>query len=201
MKWNPEKKSLAPKWNFDLNVMCSRCGEKPAMFKQVQLCAKCYQRTREKTEDEIPFVFGKNLEAKDLNIPLQLTSKYQHKAEIVFGQTHPDFIYQPAAFELCSTKYIPDFYDPNENVFYEIIGSRQRFQQLTKKIKKFRTLFPLIKLEIKCCNGNPYHSIKNPDLVSNGSKPISRGAYDQTGYSDAQSEPARSEAKATLEGS
>lgn len=87
-------------------------------------------------------------------------------AEIVFAQLHPTFSYEPTIFRINGTKYIPDFYDPKENCFYEIIGSRQRFEQLKNKLRKFRECYPEIKLIVCFGDGKPYHSTKNSDVVS-----------------------------------
>jgi hypothetical protein len=85
---------------------------------------------------------------------------------MTFGQGHPTFLYQPANFYIDDTKYSPDFYDPLHNEFFEVIGSRQRFEQLKDKLRRFKELFPKIKLNVCSPNGTPYHSYKNQDLVS-----------------------------------
>lgn len=158
MKWNAEKKVLYPKWNADLKIICRVCRQKPALIKRNRLCQRCYQRGLNKnptTEDYL------RRQTKAFHI----LKEWEHKAEVVFGQSHPEFVYQPCTFDLNYTKYTPDFYDASFNVFYEIIGTRQRFEQLKEKIKTFRELFPQIKLEICLRDGSPYHSTKNQEIV------------------------------------
>lgn len=54
------------------------------------------------------------------------------------------WIYQPTYFVVEGKRYIPDFYLPNENLYIEIIGSRQRLHQNKNKILKFVETYPQI---------------------------------------------------------
>lgn len=57
-------------------------------------------------------------------------------------------------------KYRPDFHDPNENVYYEVIGTRQAYYQNREKIKKFLGLRPDIVLKYVNPDGTEYYSKK-----------------------------------------
>ena len=158
MKLNSEG-NLAPVWNLDLKIICQGCNEKPATVRRSQLCQRCYQRGINKNS------IIDLMNNPEIEVPFKTQIFYQHKAEILFGQNHPTFIYQPATFDLRISKYTPDFYDPILNIFYEVIGSRQRFEQLRRKLIEFREKFPVIKLKVCRSNGEPYHSTKNPEII------------------------------------
>ncbi len=154
-------------WNADESIKCvtPECN-KPAKNKTMVLCLSCYQRAL-KTGMLPPLKRTKNLETKDIYIDNAYSifdKRIQHSSEITFAQKHSFCLYQPASFNLGMTKYTPDFYDPRENIFYEIIGTRQRFHQLKDKLKLFKNMFPNIILKICCADGNDYNT-KDPDLV------------------------------------
>lgn len=147
------------RWNSDKQIICKECNLQPAKMKRDQTCLLCYNRDRRNL-----IQFKGELDNSDVKSDV-IRKKYQHRAEILFGQKHPTFSYQPAAFNLGNTKYLPDFYDPIRNVFYEVIGSRQRFQQLKGKLKRFKELFPNMKLLVCLGDGKPYHSTKTQEIV------------------------------------
>lgn len=88
-----------------------------------------------------------------------------NRAKISFAQKNPTLIYQPVIFHLIGENYSPDFYDPIKNIFYEIIGTRQRFSQLFPKLEKFKEIFPNISLIVCDGNGISYNSKIVPDLI------------------------------------
>lgn len=49
--------------------------------------------------------------------------------------------------------YSPDFYDGNRNVFIEVIGSRQAYDQNKEKYDLMKKIFPKIKFEIRTPDG------------------------------------------------
>lgn len=160
------------KWNSDNLIKCSKCGERPAHNKSRLLCTRCYAASKNSASIIPRIPVRKNIYGSQLsnlrNVTQPTATKLQHIAEIVFAQYHPDYIFQPAIFRLGQTRYAPDFYDPIQNQFYEVIGSRQRFNQLKQKILFFREVFPNIKLSLVCADGQPYHSTKHQDVVGNG---------------------------------
>lgn len=79
---------------------------------------------------------------------VDITKIIRHHATTIFSRVYILLIYQPCAFRFNGTSYNPDFYDPQENVFFEIVGSRQAFHQNKKKIELFHIKYPYIKLEI-----------------------------------------------------
>ncbi len=161
------------KWNADHKILCSKCGQKPAAVKKLILCLYCYnkqygrflnhsiKRPRRSKDG------NHNVEAKDISlIGCRNETHLRHKAEILFAQNHPDFLFHSTTFDLGSSSYTPDFYDNRHNVFYEVIGTRQRFEQLKDKIAQFRKLFPHINLEVVCADGQLYNSASAPEVVS-----------------------------------
>lgn len=74
--------------------------------------------------------------------------------------THKNWIHHPATFNLNYTAYTPDFYDGENNVFIEMVGTRQAYHRNKDKYISFEKVFPLIKLEIRKTNGEPL-KIKN----------------------------------------
>lgn len=149
------------RWNFDRSIICCKCHEHPATNKKQEICSNCYLKVWKEKAHGLPLGHFnlKNLEANNINIPEVDNKVSQHKAEILFSQYHPTFAYQPVIFRLGKRySYAPDFYDSIHDIYYEVIGSRQRFNQLKEKIRYFRKLFPCVKLIICCGDGKLYHS-------------------------------------------
>jgi len=66
------------------------------------------------------------------------------------------YIAQPKTFKFDGTSYRPDFYCPEDNVYYEV---KTRF--LLKeaiRLLKFKKFYPNIKLKVVSPNGYPYYS-------------------------------------------
>ena len=66
------------------------------------------------------------------------------------------WLYESKRFKLKTSHYTPDFYLPNENLYIEIIGTRQAYHANKKKISEFKTLYPNINFIILDYKGNPY---------------------------------------------
>jgi len=66
------------------------------------------------------------------------------------------WIYHPKRFEIDDTHYEPDFYLPKENLYIEVVGTRQAFHSNKEKYKKLKELFPNINLRILTVEGKPY---------------------------------------------
>lgn len=67
-----------------------------------------------------------------------------------------EFYYQPAVFHVNGIQYRPDFYTPEDGVFYEVAGTRQAFNQNRQKIDLVRNAYPFLKIEIVNPDGTPY---------------------------------------------
>jgi len=79
--------------------------------------------------------------------------KPRHSREIAFLREMKDkgttLIYEPRVFYLSSgSTYTPDFYDPEEDKYYELISTRQRWQQCKDKLRLFQVDYPDINFEI-----------------------------------------------------
>ena len=155
---------------------CVSCKTDLVSHKKRRLCNRCYHKFWKKNQlSALPIHPLIPLHHNLLNSEIKTEPfhrhliKEQNKAEILFAQNNPKVIYQPALFRLSGrTGYAPDFYDPQQNRFIEIIGSRQRYHQLIPKLGEFRKKFPKIKLDILCGNGKLYHSTKNLEEEVNG---------------------------------
>jgi len=81
------------------------------------------------------------------------TNHPRHKREIAFQEEMKakgiDLVYEPRFFCLSNgSRYTPDFYDPIEDKYYELISTRQRWQQCKDKLRLFQVEYPEIKFEI-----------------------------------------------------
>ena len=77
----------------------------------------------------------------------------RYPREIAFMNEMKDkgisLIYEPRTFYLSSgSRYTPDFYDPAEDKYYELISTRQRWQQCKDKLRLFQVEYPNINFEI-----------------------------------------------------
>ena len=70
--------------------------------------------------------------------------------------------YPTKRFDLGNTTYRPDFYLPNENLYIEVIGTRQAYHANKNKIFKFRKLYPFVKFIIVDFTNQIYPNIKYP---------------------------------------
>lgn len=67
---------------------------------------------------------------------------------------------QPSFFPLSHPemqRYTPDFYDVERDVYIEVVGTRQAYQQNKGKYKVFRKEYPHIKFELRHHTGEIYH--------------------------------------------
>jgi len=79
--------------------------------------------------------------------------------------------FEPIRFEVNQTTYTPDFYCPDEDTFYEVVGTRQAISQRAKKIADFIEIYPHIKFKLVHPNGEKY----NYKSRKNGERMIVRG--------------------------
>ena len=126
--------------------LCSKCNINPIHVKKRKLCSVCYQRWFSKQRRK----------GKYKNIPIR-ERRILNTAEIDFSKDffdHKNWIYQPATFRFNSDIYQPDFYDGERNIFIEVIGTRQTFDNNKEKYKKFIEIYPKINFEIRHANGD-----------------------------------------------
>lgn len=71
--------------------------------------------------------------------------------------------YPASRFKINDTHYRPDFYLPNENLYIEVVGSRQAYHANKKKIAKFLHLYPHIKFTIVDYENIPYPYLKKSE--------------------------------------
>lgn len=126
--------------------LCVKCHERPIFIISRGLCSHCYCKLRNASLKN-----GGDRKAWEDENPRTLI-KRECSAEIKFISAffkHRNWIHQPAMFNLGDTRYIPDFYDGERNVFIEVVGSRQAFHQNKEKYKLFAEKFPKIVFEIR----------------------------------------------------
>ena len=126
---------------------CKICGNKNVYCKSKELCGACYQRERKK-----------ELCGPEINSSVTFKQR-ENKGEIEFIKNffkgNSSWQYSPAVFRLSDgTKYIPDFYDEERNVFIEVSATRQAYSFNKHKYELFRQKFPKIVLEIRDPNGD-----------------------------------------------
>ena len=66
------------------------------------------------------------------------------------------WVYEPVLFRFAGHRYTPDFYLPIQDIFVEVIGTRQRWHQLSPKMAAFKAHFPGVKLQILDRKGAPW---------------------------------------------
>jgi hypothetical protein len=122
--------------------LCSNCGKKPVLIKKRGLCSCCYQS----------FMYGSAVRS----VPF-VNQRPRHDRERDFVKNYFDhglWEYEPFAFPLPNnTKFTPDFFDMKRNVFIEVAGTRQAYEQNRSKYKLFYETYPNIQLEIRTSDG------------------------------------------------
>lgn len=116
-------------------MLCKNCNEREIAYKKAELCAKCYNNKRNEAKRR---------------------GKLRHSSEIEFIKNfynHNNWYHEPITFRLDDTTYTPDFYEPERNVFIEVIGSRQAYHENKHKYKKLAKKYPFVKLEFRCADG------------------------------------------------
>ncbi len=83
-----------------------------------------------------------------------------HKSERIFAdyltEQGREWEYHPTRFKVGEHFYHPDFYLPKENLYIEVVGTRQAYHHNKDKILKFKADYPNINFEILDYLGNPY---------------------------------------------
>ncbi len=75
------------------------------------------------------------------------------------------WIFQPKEFKLKNTTYRADFYCPENNTYYEVVGTRQAISAIKEKIKEFIKTYPEIKFKIVKPNGENYYRTKQRKVI------------------------------------
>lgn len=70
------------------------------------------------------------------------------------------WIFQPERFKLKDTTYRADFYCPEDDTYYEVVGTRQAISSLKSKIQEFIKTYPNIKFKIVRPDGKNYYRDK-----------------------------------------
>lgn len=73
------------------------------------------------------------------------------------------WVYQPERFKLKNTTYRADFYCPEDDTYYEVVGTRQAISALKWKIQEFIEAYPNIKFRIVKPNGKNYYDKKTKE--------------------------------------
>ena len=95
-----------------------------------------------------------------------------HECEKIFVQfldrQNKTWLYEPKRFILKTSTYKPDFYCPEDDTYYEVVGTRQAISAIFHKIIEFKNTYPNIKFKIVNPNGEPYKGSKLnlPDTYS-----------------------------------
>ena len=66
------------------------------------------------------------------------------------------WIFQPKRFKLKNTTYRTDFYCPDNDTFYEVVGTIDSFYENRQKYEDFKKQYPNIKFEIVSPNGKRF---------------------------------------------
>jgi hypothetical protein len=59
-----------------------------------------------------------------------------------------EWVYPSPRFRLGNTTYRPDFYLPKEDLYIEVVGTRQAYHNNRNKIAKFMEIYPKIKFKV-----------------------------------------------------
>lgn len=154
---------VLPKWNLEGKILCSICLKRPAKYKKVVQCHTCYHKDYVASWQKNNPRYGKVKKKWGvIDLPGPHMTKngliIEHGSEITFARLFPNFIYWPANFKVRgdSKNYSPDFYDPEGNVFYEVIGTFQAYHANKGKIEEFRKIFPKIILKLVMADGSEF---------------------------------------------
>lgn len=70
----------------------------------------------------------------------------------------------PCRFKLGHTTYTPDFYCPEDDIYYEV--KKTCSSKEIRKILKFKKVYPKIKLNVVSPQGYPYYSPESDSYIS-----------------------------------
>lgn len=89
-----------------------------------------------------------------------MTTTLRHRCEIEYAARLDALgirwrVPRMRTFALARTTYTPDFYLPDQDIYVEVIGTRQRWSQLRHKIRDFRRWYPTVSLLVVDRAGRP----------------------------------------------
>jgi len=89
-----------------------------------------------------------------------MNNKIIHESEKEFAcfleSQGKSFVPQPRTFRYNGTSYRPDFYCPEDDIYYEV--KTQLSSKIAIRLLEFKKFYPYIKLKIVSPNGYPYYS-------------------------------------------
>jgi len=133
--------------------LCSECNERQVQIDKWGVCLLCYGKLYR--AGKIP---RKSFTARNpSNLFVEPTSRiaisrHERDGEIEFIRNyfhHKNWISHPATFHFDGSKYSPDFYDAERNVFIEVSATRQAYHSNKEKYDLFRQYYPFLNFEIR----------------------------------------------------
>ena len=76
-------------------------------------------------------------------------------AEFLAGQGLA-WAFEPIRFQVRESTYLPDFYCPDDDTFYEVVGTTSTYHQNKEKVKKFIKDYPHINFKYVNPDGSPF---------------------------------------------
>ena len=128
--------------------ICENCKEKEVLVQKYGLCGRCYQQKRRAG------LLPVSVEPKTPKIQQRMFIDREFEFVRNFFN-HSNWIRHPVNFYLDGNheKYTPDFYDGARNVFIEVAGTRQAWEQRKDKFMEVAKRFPMIKFEARMVTG------------------------------------------------
>ena len=77
-----------------------------------------------------------------------------------------EYIHHPSTFNIKITSYRPCFYDRKNDIWIQVIGTREAYRQNKHKYALFRYYYPELKFELRAPCGELINEIsKNKNLI------------------------------------
>ena len=79
--------------------------------------------------------------------------------------------FEPIRFKVGKSTYLPDFYCPDNDIFYEVVGTNSTYHQNKEKVKRFIRIYPHINFKYVHPDGSlfvpakPSRKRKKPTLI------------------------------------
>lgn len=64
-------------------------------------------------------------------------------------------------FQLNGTSYTPDFHDPQTDTYYEVVGTRQAYHQIKRKIRLFIDAYPSVRFKVVRPDGSEFDILRS----------------------------------------
>lgn len=134
--------------------LCLDCNKEEIKVKKWKLCKRCYQRKYTKGALYGGLPFSASLERKCK--PTQMRILIDREFEFVRNFfSHDEWIRHPCVLRLSDngSRYEPDFYDAKRNVFIEVAGTRQGWDQRKDKLESAMKRYPKLNFEARKVSG------------------------------------------------